>query len=141
MFSTNEFAIFNTIRNGITKHPLRYYQVEALSILDYIYSHSQSNLGLKQSLPSHNIEDFVKDLLDKIEDDKLAPFIGYEMATGSGKTMLMGASIYFMNKKFGVNNFLIITPASTDIYQKTIRNFQIGNFESVWADDTPFTLI
>lgn len=139
MFSTNEFAIFNTIKNGITQHPLRYYQEEALFVLDYIYSHSQSELRLKQSLPAHRIKDFVKDLLDKTEDDRLAPFIGYEMATGSGKTMLMGASIYFLNKKYGINNFLIITPASIDIYQKTIRNFNIGNYESVWADDTSFT--
>lgn len=140
MFSTNEFAIFNTIKNGITLHPLRYYQEEALFVLDYIYSHSQSELRLKQTSPiPHKIKDFVKDLLDKIEDDKLAPFIGFEMATGSGKTMLMGASTYFLNKKYGINNFLIITPASTDIYQKTIRNFNIGNYESVWADDTPFT--
>jgi len=50
----------------------------------------------------------------------------------------MGACVYFLSQKYDINNFLIITPASTDIYQKTIRNFQIGNYDSVWADDTPF---
>jgi type III restriction enzyme len=79
--------------------------------------------------------------MEEVDKDthKKAPFLGYEMATGSGKTMLMGASIYFLNKKFGINNFLIITPSSTDIYQKTIRNFTVGGYDSVWADDTPFT--
>jgi type III restriction enzyme len=67
-----------------------------------------------------------------------APFLSYEMATGSGKTMLMGACTYFLNQKFNIRNFLIITPASTDIYQKTIRNFSVGGFDSVWSDDTPF---
>lgn len=139
LFSTNEYSIFTSIQQGITMHPLRYYQMDALYLLDYIYSHSQSELKLKADLPSHRIKDFVNELLDDIEGDKTAPFLGYEMATGSGKTMLMGASIYFLNRKYGINNFLIITPASTDIYQKTIRNFEIGNFESVWADDTPFS--
>jgi type III restriction enzyme len=73
------------------------------------------------------------------ETHKKSPFLGFEMATGSGKTMLMGSSVYFLNKKFGINNFLIITPSSTDIYQKTIRNFTVGGYDSVWADDTPFT--
>jgi len=39
-----------------------------------------------------------KDLLEIVdeENDIKAPFLGYEMATGSGKTMLMGACIYFL---------------------------------------------
>lgn len=139
LFATTDYAIFNVIQQGITRHALRYYQMDALYLLDYIYSHAQAELKLKEQLPSHRIKDFIADLLDEIEDQNKAPFLAYEMATGAGKTMLMGASIYFLNKKYGINNFLIITPASTDIYQKTIRNFEIGNYESVWADDTPFT--
>lgn len=128
LFATSDFAIFNSIENGITKHPLRYYQMDALYMLDYL-------------LKCNDQKSEKKDLLEVVDEENkvYAPFLSYEMATGSGKTMLMGASIYFLNQKYGINNFLIITPASTDIYQKTIRNFQIGNFESVWADDTPFT--
>ncbi|PWT71226.1 MAG: hypothetical protein C5B59_18445 [Bacteroidetes bacterium] len=128
LFATSDFAAFNSIENGITKHPLRYYQMDALYMLDYL-------LKCNDSRPEK------KDLLEIVDEEKhiKAPFLGYEMATGSGKTMLMGASIYFLNEKFGIDNFLIITPASTDIYQKTIRNFQLGNFDSIWADDTPFT--
>jgi superfamily II DNA or RNA helicase len=128
LFATSDYAIFNTIENGVTQHPLRYYQLEALYLLDYL-------LKCADTRPEK------KDLLEEIDKQQKtkAPFLSYEMATGSGKTMLMGASVYFLNQKFGIKNFLIITPASTDIYQKTIRNFEIGNFESVWADDTPFT--
>lgn len=128
LFATSDFAIFNTIENGITKHPLRYYQMDALYMLDYLL---KCNENKKEK----------KDLLEIVDEENktTAPFLSYEMATGSGKTMLMGASIYFLSQKYDINNFLIITPASTDIYQKTIRNFQVGNFESVWADDTPFT--
>jgi superfamily II DNA or RNA helicase len=128
LFATNDYAIFNTIESGVTKHPLRKYQMEALYILDFL-------LRCNDTLP------LKKHLLEEIDKDTKAkaPFLSYEMATGSGKTMLMGACTYFLNQKFNIKNFLIITPSSTDIYQKTIRNFGIGGYESVWADDTPFT--
>jgi len=128
LFATNDYAIFNSIETGITKHPLRKYQMEALYILDYL-------------LRCNDHKNEKRHLLEEVdkETQKKAPFLGYEMATGSGKTMLMGASLYFLNQKFDIKNFLIITPASTDIYQKTIRNFTIGGYDSVWADDTPFT--
>jgi superfamily II DNA or RNA helicase len=128
LFATSDYAIFNNIENGVTKHPLRYYQMESLYLLDYLLKCPDTKQEKKELLEEIDKESKVK-----------VPFLSYEMATGSGKTMLMGASIYFLNQKFGIKNFLIITPASTDIYQKTIRNFEVGNYESVWADDTPFT--
>jgi len=128
LFATNDYAVFNTIESGITKHSLRKYQMEALYILDYLLRCNDNKAEKK-----HLLEEIDKDTKAK------APFLSYEMATGSGKTMLMGACTYFLNQKFNIKNFLIITPASTDIYQKTIRNFGIGGYESVWAEDTPFT--
>lgn len=128
LFATNDYAIFNTIKSGVTKYPLRQYQMEALYILDYLLRCNDNRPEKK-----HLLEEIDKDTKDK------APFLSYEMATGSGKTMLMGACTYFLNQKFNIKNFLIITPASTDIYQKTVRNFGVGSYESVWADDTPFT--
>jgi superfamily II DNA or RNA helicase len=127
LFATNDYAIFNNINTGVTKHPLRKYQMEALYILDYLLRCNDNKQEKK-----HLLEEIDKDTKAK------APFLSYEMATGSGKTMLMGASTYFLNQKFNIKNFLIITPASTDIYQKTIRNFTVGGYDSVWADDTPF---
>lgn len=128
LFATSDFAIFNSIEKGITKFPLRYYQMDALYMLDYLLKCNDAKPEKRELLEVVDEENNVK-----------APFLSYEMATGSGKTMLMGASIFFLSQKFGIDNFLIITPASTDIYQKTIRNFQVGNYDSVWADDTPFT--
>lgn len=128
LFASSDFAVFNTIEaNGITNHPPREYQMEALYLMDYIHALSASS-SIKQ------------DLLEKVDEEtnKHAPFLSFEMATGSGKTMLMGACIYALNQKYQIKNFLIITPPSTDIYQKTIRNFMMGGYESVWADDSPF---
>lgn len=138
LFSTSDYSVFNTLEEGITKHPLRYYQLEALYILDYLYSNAQAQMDLKKKT-SQKIAPIISELLDKIGDDEMAPYLGFEMATGSGKTMLMGACIYLLNKKHDINNFLIITPpAKKDIYTKTIRNFTIGGYDSIWADDSSF---
>jgi hypothetical protein len=128
LFSGQETSLFDLVESGVTQHRLRYYQTEALYVLDYLLS-----------IPPNKQEK--KSLIEKIDEEQkvTAPFLGFEMATGSGKTMLMGASIFYIFKKYGIRNFLIITPASTDIYQKTILNFARGTFESVWANDAPFT--
>jgi hypothetical protein len=128
LFSGQEMSLFDLVETGVTKHRLRYYQIEALYTLDYLLGMPPTKLEKKS----------LTEVID--EDAKIgAPFLGFEMATGSGKTMLMGASIFYVLKKYGIHNFLIITPASTDIYQKTILNFARGTFESVWANDAPFT--
>ena len=134
-----DIAIFNTLESGITRHKIRYYQLEALFILDSIYAQAQAE-KFQSKQPGYKKNPIVADLMETIdaETNYMAPFLGYEMATGSGKTMLMGATIYLLNKKYGVKNFLIIAPSSLDIYQKTIRNFTIGGVDSIWADETPF---
>jgi superfamily II DNA or RNA helicase len=127
LFNAGDFSIFNSVRAGITSYPLREYQMEALYVLDYLLKCSPK-------------EPHKKHLLEEVDDvaKTLSPFLSFEMATGSGKTMLMGASIYLLNQKFGIKNFLIITPASTDIYAKTIRNFQSSGSDSIWASNGPF---
>ncbi|HVF91401.1 MAG TPA: DEAD/DEAH box helicase family protein [Blastocatellia bacterium] len=123
-----EASIFELVESGVTRHRLRYYQTEALYLLDYL-------LGLSPERQEKKL------LIEKIDEEKdiSAPFLGFEMATGSGKTMLMGASMFYISRKFGVKNFLVITPASTDIYRKTVLNFKRGGAESVWAPGAPFT--
>lgn len=138
LFASSEFSIFNTLQEGITKYPLRSYQMDALYLLDDLFSTAQAEIELNKKT-GKRISPYIKELLDNIANKEKAPYIGYEMATGSGKTMLMGACIYLLNQKHGIDNFLIITPpAKKDIYHKTIRNFSSGNYESVWADDSPF---
>lgn len=140
LFATSNYSVFNSLEKGITKFPLRYYQQEALYVLDYLYNESICEIARNSKSVKPKFNKLIEGLLDMVDEETsgLAPFLGYEMATGSGKTMLMGASIYLLNQKYDIKNFLIITPPSTDIYQKTIRNFTVGNYESVWADDTPF---
>ena len=141
---TPEIAFIRSLEDGITKFPFRYYQKEAIYTLHHIYKQAVDicrsneeflNERLKQPSNSH-----IKPLLEVVDKEagRKAPFLGFEMATGSGKTMLMGGSIYYLHKMYGIKNFLIITPSSTEIYKKTIRNFRIGTKETVWNDEVPF---
>ncbi|MBT3751363.1 MAG: DEAD/DEAH box helicase family protein, partial [Bacteroidetes bacterium] len=131
-FFQKDIALFDQIESSVCQHRLRYYQMEALYELDYLLGLGDSNT-LKRGL------------MEKVSKDakRKTPFMGFEMATGSGKTMLMGASCYYLYRKYGINNFLIVAPSSIDIYQKTIRNFTKDSFDSIWSGttDLDFNLI
>lgn len=49
----------------------------------------------------------------------------FDMATGVGKTRLMGAFIAYLYKKFNFKNYLIVAPGTT-IYEKLITDFTSG---------------
>ncbi|MCB1144690.1 MAG: DEAD/DEAH box helicase family protein [Leptospiraceae bacterium] len=117
-----EAGLFRKIEKDVFRYPLRYYQMEAIFLLDYFMKADNSRKEKKALLEkSGNIE---------------IPFMGYEMATGSGKTALMGACIYYLNENHNIKNFLIITPKSLDIYNKTIQNFSLKTKDTIWANDT-----
>jgi type III restriction enzyme len=139
-----EATFLKDIAEGVTKYPFRYYQKEALYTLHSIYRQAinvcDSPEEVQKNLLRQKNYEHIVPLLDKVcnESNQKAPYIGFEMATGSGKTMLMGASVYYLHKMHGIKNFLIVTPSSTEIYKKTIRNFQKGTNETVWNDEVPF---
>lgn len=71
------------------------------------------------------------------------PSFTFALATGIGKTRLMGAMIAYLYHKKKIRNFFILTPSET-IYSKTIRNFKEGDEKYVLkglTDLPPFNLI
>ena len=50
------------------------------------------------------------------------PSVGLSIATGVGKTRLMGATIAYLHQQHGVRNFFVLAPNLT-IYQKLIEDF------------------
>lgn len=139
-----EASFLINLAEGVTKYPFRYYQKEAIYLLHSIYKRAINVCDSPEEIQKNLIrqKDYlhIVPLLDKVckESNKKAPYIGFEMATGSGKTMLMGATVYYLNKLHGIKNFLVVTPSSTEIYKKTIRNFTKGTLETIWNDDVPF---
>jgi len=140
-----EATFLKSLGEGVTRYPFRYYQKEAIYTLHSIYRRAINVCDSPEEIQKNLIRQkeylHIAPLLDSVckESNKKAPYIGFEMATGSGKTMLMGATVYYLNKLLGIKNFLIVTPSSTEIYKKTIRNFQKGTHETVWNDDVPFS--
>lgn len=96
-------------------HNFRYYQKEALAAFEYLVGANDENW-------------FKKNLYEKG-----IPFYGFEMATGSGKTLLMGALILHLYKNHRMRNFLIIVP-STTIYEKTVQNFDSNHMKKVFSN-------
>lgn len=111
------------IEENIQK-PLRYYQKEALFVFEELAYYTPDNIVYK------------RDLLESVQGKDIG-FYTFEMATGSGKTLLMGATILDLYKQKGIRHFLIISP-NTTLNDKTIKNFQVPQFskKSVWANDT-----
>lgn len=94
---------------------LRAPQEEALSYLDAISSHCDYKNDDKtavEAVASENCEN-QRTVNSKFE----FPSFCYAMATGIGKTRLIGASIYYLYKTKGYKHFFILAPGST-IYDK-----------------------
>lgn len=94
---------------------LRAPQEEALSYLDAISSKCEYKNGNKEKIEevaSENCEN-----QRKISSKFNFPSFSYAMATGIGKTRLMGASIYYLYKTKGYKHFFILAPGNT-IYDK-----------------------
>lgn len=78
-----------------------------------------------------------------IDFDTKFPSFSFDMATGTGKTKLMGACIAYLFQKGISKNFFILTPGET-IYKKTIFDFTKGHkrFElKGWSDIPEFDVI
>lgn len=96
---------------------LREPQKEALSYLDAITSncdYKRDSLQTILQVATSNCEDKHTVEVDK---DFNFPSFCYDMATGIGKTRLMGAAIYYLYKTKGYKHFFILAPGNT-IYEK-----------------------
>ncbi|KKQ82833.1 MAG: Type III restriction-modification enzyme helicase subunit, partial [Candidatus Woesebacteria bacterium GW2011_GWA1_38_8] len=106
-----------------------------------IVKHLSNELSLRvpQRLSLVNLDsqlsrvDLFKDSSQEIEAkigaikfDTKFPSLCYALATGVGKTKLMGAMMLYLYQKKGLRNFFILTPGET-IYTKTKANFTRGN--------------
>lgn len=81
--------------------------------------------------------------LSPLRFDTQFPSFTFDMATGTGKTKLMGASILYLLRRHASRNFFILAPGDT-IYRKLIDDFTKGTEKFVFkgVSDLPeFRLI
>ena len=108
---------------GLLKFSLRPYQIEALRAFQFFWKDGFDSRSLKQKT------------LQKAEvngNNAQWNKVGFEMATGSGKTLLMGAIITDLWQR-GYKDFLILTP-NTILFDKTIENFTPRAVKSIFGD-------
>lgn len=99
---------------------LRDPQLEALNVLNSISSKMDyKNCTKKEAeiIASENCE--IQENI-KIDEEFDFPSFCFAMATGLGKTRLLGASIYYLYKTKGYKHFFILAPGNT-IYEKLIK--------------------
>jgi len=78
-------------------------------------------------------------LAGNIKFDTNFPSFAFALATGVGKTRLMGAMIAYLYYTKGLKDFFILTPGET-IYTKTIDNFTNGGRKYVMDGITGFPM-
>lgn len=78
-------------------------------------------------------------LAGNLKFDTDFPSFTYALATGVGKTRLMGAMIAYLYYTKGLKDFFILTPGET-IYTKTINNFTNGHKKFVLQGLTDFPM-
>lgn len=96
---------------------LRKPQQEALSYLDAISTHCDYKKDSKTAIEAVATEYCEKHRKIRVDDKFDFPSFCYAMATGIGKTRLMGACMYYLYKTKGYRHFFILAPGNT-IYEK-----------------------
>ena len=96
---------------------LRKPQQEALSYLDAISTHCDYKKDSKAAIEAVATENCEKQRKIKVDNKFDFPSFCYAMATGIGKTRLMGACMYYLYKTKGYRHFFILAPGNT-IYEK-----------------------
>lgn len=113
----------NYIRNRLS---LRRPQEESLYLLAELYDILQPKEN-KNILGIDEMLDLVKSKCATCTDfERNFPSICFALATGVGKTRLMGAFISYLHLEHGINNFFVLAPNLT-IYNKLIEDFSNPN--------------
>ncbi len=94
---------------------LRIPQKHSLELLDFLIS----DLNLDQQ----DIWSLFQEKSDKLNKNRFDfASLCFTLATGVGKTRLMGAIIYYLYKTKGIKNFFVVAPNLT-IYNKLVTDF------------------
>lgn len=123
----------NTVVNNIKQRlSLREPLAEALEIVAKL----TDKLALKKPTKNEDYETYLEEQLKLAQEvspyckdfERDFPSFAFSIATGIGKTRLMGACIAYLYLKKGIRHFFILAPNLT-LYEKLIRDFGDTSYE------------
>lgn len=124
----------NQVSNRLS---LRYPQRDSLEILAEVVE----SIGLEKIKSPDELQeklDSIKTLFPSVEDfEREFPSICFALATGVGKTRLMGAFISYLYLTKGIKNFFVLAPNLT-IYEKLIQDFTPNTKKYVFTGISQF---
>lgn len=98
---------------------LRAPQKESLDILVQILN----KITLSKDMPNEEALRLIQEIRPSVKDfERAFPCICFAIATGVGKTRLMGAMIAYLHAECGIKNFMVVAPNLT-IYNKLKTDF------------------
>jgi len=128
----------NRVVNAVSgRLSLRAPQRESLEALAKAIEESDKRLlDPKRNIPA--LLDTLKSEFPTLSDfEREFPSLCFALATGVGKTRLMGAFISYLHLAHGINNFFVLAPNLT-IYDKLIKDFTPGNPKYVFKGIAEF---
>ena len=123
----------NTISNRLSlREPQRY----SLEILSYV----TEILPLTKDVDLESVLDLIKQRFPHIKNfERDFPSFCFSLATGVGKTRLMGAFIIYLYLVHNIKNFFVLAPNLT-IYNKLIKDFTAGTEKYVFKGIAEFAI-
>ncbi|GGG35522.1 DEAD/DEAH box helicase [Hymenobacter glacieicola] len=101
---------------------LRAPQRHSLELLDRLMEVFPPLRDAKEADPAQLLEVLRSEFPTLKDFEREFPSVGFSLATGVGKTRLMGAFIAYLHLAHGINNFFVLAPNLT-IYEKLIQDF------------------
>ena len=124
-----------TLNALVGRMSLRAPQTESLAILAQV----ADLLPMTKDQDAVAALDAIKTLFPTVEDfERDFPSLCFALATGVGKTRLMGAFIAYLYQAKGIRNFFVLAPNLT-IYNKLITDFTPGTSKYVFQGISDFT--
>jgi len=133
--------ILNNISGRLSLRPPQRESLEALktAIDSTVVENVMSELlNHKHDVPA--LLEILKSQFTKLEDfEREFPSLCFALATGVGKTRLMGAFVSYLHLAHGINNFFVLAPNLT-IYDKLIADFTLGSPKYVFKGIAEFAV-
>lgn len=109
----------NYVRNRLS---LRAPQEASLTILDGLFQTLEPHKNKQQNSLQDQLQKVQKLYQTCTDFERTFPSLCFSIATGVGKTRLMGACISYLYMEHGIKNFFVLAPNLT-IYNKLIEDF------------------